>query len=63
MLAKHTVKLNDMLSEEHYFSPETWNEVITDSLNYLFILRALIDDGENEKLKGASAMPLAPNAN
>lgn len=50
MLVKHTVKLNDMISAGGYHEPGDWQEVITDSLNYLFLLNALLADGEADAL-------------
>lgn len=45
MLSKHIVSLYDMsfVGAEHY-DMATWNEKITDSLNYLFILKAMIKE-------------------
>lgn len=54
MLAKHTVKLYDMMASDSYFSMEDWHEVITDHVNYLLILAAIL---ENENLAGY-AVPL-----
>lgn len=45
MLAKHIVSLYDMcFSEEMSYSLDTWNEKITDSLNYLFLLKAIVKE-------------------
>ena len=40
MLAKHIVSLYDMC-----FDAGTWDEKITDSLNYLFLLKAIVKEG------------------
>lgn len=48
MMAKHTVSVYDMCNSGQTYSLELWNEKITDSLNYLLLLRAL---AEEEKLK------------
>lgn len=45
MLAKHIVSLYDMcFDEEAVYPMDTWNEKITDSLNYLF-LKAIVKEG------------------
>ena len=42
MLAKHIVSLYDMcFAEETVYPMDTWDEKITDSLNYLFLLKAI----------------------
>lgn len=41
MLAKHTVSIYDMARDGEY-SIEKWNEKITDHINYLLLLKALI---------------------
>ena len=46
MMAKHTVSIYDMCNNGDY-SIERWSEKITDSINYLLILRAMIEE-ENE---------------
>ena len=46
MLAKHIVSLYDMcFDEEAVYPMDTWNEKITDSLNYLVILKAIGKEG------------------
>ena len=46
MLAKHIVSLYDMcFDEEAVYPMDTWNEKITDSLNYLFLLKAIVKQG------------------
>lgn len=46
MMAKHIVSLYDMCyTETKIFSLETWEEKITDSLNYLILLRAIVEEG------------------
>lgn len=46
MMAKHTVSVYDMCGSEETFSQELWDEKITDSINYLLLLRALIQEEE-----------------
>lgn len=47
MLAKHTVSVYDMCRSDKAYSIEMWNEKITDHINYLILLRALIEE-DNE---------------
>jgi len=45
MMAKHIVSLYDMcFAEGMSFSLDIWNEKITDSLNYLFLLKAIVKE-------------------
>ncbi|WP_368283410.1 hypothetical protein [Dorea longicatena] len=46
MLAKHIVSLYDMcFAEETVYPMDTWDEKITDGLNYLFLLKAIVKEG------------------
>ena len=49
MLAKHIVSLYDMCFDvgTHY-DISTWDEKITDSLNYLFLLKAIVKEGDTD---------------
>lgn len=50
MLAKHIVSLYDMCySDNITFDMNTWNEKITDSLNYLFLLKAIVKEEHDNK--------------
>ena len=42
MLAKHVVSIFDMSMSGQEFSVDRWNEKITDAINYLVLLKALI---------------------
>lgn len=44
MMAKHTVSIYDMARSNDPYPESLWNEKITDSINYLILLRALIED-------------------
>ena len=47
MLAKHIVSLYDMcFADGVSFDAGTWDEKITDSLNYLFLLKAIVKEGQ-----------------
>lgn len=49
MLAKHLVSVSDMAASGKEYSYERWNEKITDSINYLLIIRALAWESKPEK--------------
>ena len=50
MLAKHLVSISDMCIDPlNDYSKERWTEKITDSINYLLILRALVEEEKHEK--------------
>ena len=51
MMAKHIVSLYDMCySKNTTFTKQLWDEKITDSLNYLFLLAAIIrEEGTHEQ--------------
>lgn len=42
MMAKHTVSIYDMIYDGHDHSLEKWDEKITDHINYLFLLAAVV---------------------
>jgi hypothetical protein len=48
MMAKHTVSVYDMCQSDEKFPIELWNEKITDSINYLLLLRALVEEASYE---------------
>lgn len=48
MMAKHTVSIYDMCGSDETFPVEQWNEKIGDHLNYLFLLRALVEEQLHE---------------
>lgn len=59
-MAKHIVSVYDMCGSEKAFTTEQWNEKITDSINYLLLLSALVaEEKENETCCG-SAEPEEP---
>lgn len=51
MLAKHLVSISDMCTDGRQYTKERWNEKITDSINYLLILRAMVEE-EGGKVNG-----------
>lgn len=44
MLAKHLVSISDMCNTTDRYSDEKWSEKIDDSINYLCILKACIEE-------------------
>ena len=44
MLAKHLVSVADMIRSGDSFSETRWNEKLGDSINYLLIIRAIIEE-------------------
>ena len=44
MLTKHLVSVSDMCTDGHDYSLERWTEKITDSINYLLLLKALVEE-------------------
>lgn len=47
MMAKHIVSLYDMCyADNETFDVAVWDEKITDGLNYLFLLRAIVEEGQ-----------------
>lgn len=51
MLAKHTVSIYDMCRSDQLYPEEMWNEKITDHINYLFLLKALVIEDMEERVK------------
>ncbi len=49
MLSKHFVSVSDMCTDGKEYSISRWDEKITDSINYLLILRAIIEEEKCEK--------------
>ena len=49
MLAKHIISLYAMCYADGVeYDMDTWNEKITDSLNYLFLLKAIVKEGDTD---------------
>lgn len=47
MMAKHIVSIYDMCyADQEPFDMEVWEEKITDTLNYLFLLSAIVEEGQ-----------------
>lgn len=50
-MAKHTISIYDMIGSGEAFPLAKWDEKITDHINYLILLRALIVEQEEEDEK------------
>lgn len=44
MLTKHVISIYDMCSEPARYDKDLWDEKITDAINYLLLLRAVVDE-------------------
>lgn len=42
MMAKHTVSIYDMCKADNSFSMDVWTEKLTDHINYLILLKAIV---------------------
>ena len=49
MMAKHTVSVYDMCKSNTVYPDAVWDEKLTDSINYLLLLEAIIQDENSEK--------------
>ena len=49
MLSKHLISVSDMCTDDRVYPKEQWDEKITDSINYLLILCALVEEEMNEE--------------
>lgn len=52
MMAKHTVSVYDMCMSDEDFSLGMWDEKITDHINYLLLLRAVVLEENRNKTQG-----------
>lgn len=59
MMAKHTVSVYDMCMSDKEYSEALWNEKITDSINYLLLLRALVQESIDTPVVINTAIPEA----
>ena len=49
MLSKHLISVSDMCTDDRVYPKEQWDEKITDSINYLLILCALVEEEMHEE--------------
>lgn len=52
MLAKHIVSVYDMCMSDRDFSIARWDEKITDSINYLLLLKAAVEEDNATRCVG-----------
>ena len=55
MMAKHTASVYDMCASDEEFDLDKWDEKITDHINYLFLLAAVVRDGLENRVSPAEA--------
>lgn len=53
MMAKHTASVYDMCASDEEFDLDKWDEKITDHINYLFLLAAVVRDGMENRVAPA----------
>lgn len=51
MMAKHTFSMYEMCHDENH-SIEKWTEKITDHINYLLLLKAIVIEEQENNIKG-----------
>lgn len=44
MMSKHTISIYSMCKDDKKYSLDKWTEKITDHINYLFLLKAMIEE-------------------
>ncbi len=49
MLLKHLISVSDMCTDGRSYGLDRWNEKITDSINYMLLLRGLVEEEKNEQ--------------
>ena len=49
VMAKHITKIYDMMALPKEFKMKDWDESITDAINYLLLLKALLVEDEGEE--------------
>lgn len=53
MMAKHTISVYDMINSGEDYSVEQWSEKITDHINYLILLKALVKEEQEKKVSAS----------
>jgi hypothetical protein len=56
LMSKHTISVYDMGRAKRDFPLEKWDEKITDHINYLILLRALVIEEDDEDAKLATGL-------
>lgn len=60
MMAKHTISVYDMCRSGKNYPIELWEEKVTDHINYLLLLKALVEEERMEELKREDSCCVAP---
>ena len=60
MMAKHTVVIYDMINATEQFEVDLWTEKITDHINYLLLLKALVIHESPQDEVQAPQLPFSP---
>lgn len=55
MMAKHTISIYDMCMSSSRYSLEKWEEKITDSINYLLLLKAMVIEDETNRSQNSES--------
>jgi hypothetical protein len=55
MMAKHTVCVYDMCKTDTIYPDALWDEKISDSINYLLLLKAIVQDEREVKIEDTKA--------
>ena len=50
MMVKHTVSIYDMCRDPQYHSLDKWHEKITDHINYLLLLAAMVEEEVDKRV-------------
>ena len=48
MMCKHTVSIYDMCNSQNKYPMALWDEKITDNINYMLLLKALVTESSQE---------------
>lgn len=60
MMAKHTLSVYDMCESGKEYSMDVWDEKISDHINYLLLLRAVVEEQYSDNLSDMLTMtPMA----
>lgn len=57
-MVKHTVSIYDMINSGDSYPDELWDEKIGDHINYLILLRALVEDEKSGDGTVQDALPI-----
>lgn len=58
MMAKHTVSIYDMCASDEDFPLEVWDEKITDHMNYLLLLAAVVQEESGREVAHPRKTPI-----